>query len=45
MDQNDLYIPTLEALYADNAHNECLKKPSNKVKEYNDFTKSFSRPR
>ena len=30
-----------KAIQADSASNECLKWVSNKVKEYNDFTKSF----
>ena len=34
-----------KALHADNAPSECLKLASNNVNEYNDFTKSFSRPR
>ena len=31
-----------KALHADNAPSECLKQASNKVKEYYNFTKSFS---
>ena len=31
-----------KALHADNASSECLKLDSSKVKEYYDFTESFS---
>ena len=34
-----------KALHADNVPSECLKWTSSIIKEYNDFTESFSWPR